>query len=260
MPSSAHNTANHKTETSVDPSEMAHFSKMAEDWWNPNGKFKPLHIMNGCRVRFIKDEICEHFLRAPDSELPLKDLRILDVGCGGGLLCEPMARLGAEVTGVDALENNIKTAMVHAKNSRLNIDYRYSTIEALIENGEKPFDVVLNMEVLEHVTDPGTFIKHCAHMVRGGGITFCSTINRTAKAFAMTILGAEYILNWLPKGTHQYAKFIKPIEMLRMLKNAGLTPDEPLGMVYNPLKGDWKITEDTSVNYLVRSIKRGVKT
>jgi len=260
MPSSAHDTATHKTETSVDPSEMAHFAKMAEDWWNPNGKFKPLHIMNGCRVQFIKDEICAHFLRDPQSELPLKGLRILDVGCGGGLLCEPMARLGADVTGVDALEKNIKTAMVHAQSSGLDIDYRYSTIEALIEGGEEPFDVVLNMEVLEHVTDPGIFIKHCAHMVRNGGVTFCSTINRTAKAFGLTILGAEYIMNWLPKGTHQYAKFIKPIEMLRMLKDAGLTPDDPLGMVYSPLGGSWKITDDASVNYLVRSVKEGVKT
>jgi len=254
MTTNAHNTATYKAGTSVDPSEMAHFAKMAEDWWNPNGKFKPLHIMNGCRVRFIKDEICAHFLRNPDSTLPLKGLRILDIGCGGGLLCEPMARLGAEVTGVDALEKNIKTAMVHAQSSDLDINYRYTTIEALIESAEKPFDVVLNMEVLEHVTDPGTFIKHCASMVRNGGITFCSTINRTAKAFTLAIMGAEYIMNWLPKGTHQYAKFIKPIEMLRMLKDAGLTPDQPLGMTYTPLGGGWKITEDTSVNYLIRSV------
>lgn len=247
--------ATHKTATSVDPSEMAHFAKMAEDWWNPSGKFKPLHIMNGCRVQFIKDEICAHFLRDPARKLPLKGLRILDVGCGGGLLCEPMARLGADVTGVDALENNIKTAMVHAEKSGLDIDYRYSTIEALIDSGEKPFDVVLNMEVLEHVTDPAEFIKYCAAMVRPGGITFCSTINRTAKAFTFAIMGAEYIMNWLPKGTHQYAKFIKPIEMVRMLKDAGLTPDAPLGMTYNPLGSTWKITADTSVNYLVRSVK-----
>ncbi|MCF6219886.1 MAG: bifunctional 2-polyprenyl-6-hydroxyphenol methylase/3-demethylubiquinol 3-O-methyltransferase UbiG [Robiginitomaculum sp.] len=254
MTSTVHKNATHKTSTSVDASEMAHFAKMAEDWWNPNGKFKPLHIMNGCRVRFIKDEICAHFLRDPESEVPLKGLRILDVGCGGGLLCEPMARLGADVSGVDALEKNIKTAMIHAEKSGLDIDYRYTTIEDLIDSGEKPYDVVLNMEVLEHVTDPATFIKHCAQMLRPGGITFCSTINRTAKAFTLTILGAEYIMNWLPKGTHQYAKFITPVEMVRMLKDAGLDPDEPLGMTYNPLAGSWKITNDTSVNYLVRSV------
>lgn len=252
---SAHKSARHKTATSVDPSEMAHFAKMAEDWWNPNGKFKPLHIMNGCRILFIKNEICAHFLRDSESNLPLKGLRILDVGCGGGLLCEPMTRLGAEVTGVDALEKNIKTATVHAEQSGLDIDYRYSTIEALIESGENPYDIVLNMEVLEHVTDPALFTKYCANMVRRGGITFCSTINRTAKAFTLAILGAEYIMSWLPKGTHQYAKFIKPIEMVRMLKDAGLTPDTPLGMTYSPLGGSWKITDDTSVNYLVRSVK-----
>ena len=201
------------------------------------------------------------FLRDPESTLPLKGLRILDIGCGGGLLCEPMARLGAQVTGVDALEKNIKTATVHAKQSGLDIDYRYTTIEDLIDSGEKPFDVVLNMEVLEHVTDPAIFTKHCAQMVRPnskgvGGIVFCSTINRTAKAFILAIMGAEYIMNWLPKGTHQYAKFIKPIEMLRMLKDAGLVPDTPLGMTYNPLGATWKITDDTSVNYLVRSVKQ----
>ncbi len=253
MPSSAHNNANHKTETSVDPSEMAHFAKMAEDWWNPNGKFKPLHIMNGCRVRFIKDEICAHFSKDPNSDMPLKGLRILDVGCGGGLLCEPMARLGAKVSGVDALEKNIKTATVHAQQSGLDIDYRYSTIEALNDCGEEPYDVVLNMEVLEHVTEPSVFIKHCANMVCSGGLMFCSTINRTAKAFTLTILGAEYIMNWLPKGTHQYAKFIKPIEILRMIKDAGLEPDAPLGMTYNPLGVRWRITDDVSVNYLVRA-------
>lgn len=253
-------TATHKTASSVDPAEMTHFAKMAEDWWNPSGKFKPLHIMNGCRVVYIKDKICVHFLRDPDSELPLKGLRILDVGCGGGLLCEPMARLGADVTGVDALEKNIKAAQIHAQKFGLEIDYKYTSVEALLESGQKPYDIVLNMEVLEHVTDPAEFIKTCTGLVRDGGLMFCSTINRTAKAFTLAIMGAEYIMNWLPKGTHQYAKFIKPKEMLRMLKDAGLAPDEPAGMVYNPLGGSWKISDDTSVNYLVRSVKEGVKT
>ena len=260
MASPVHNPApdnkvNHQRATSVDPSEMAHFAKMAEDWWKPDGKFKPLHIMNGCRVAFIKDEICAHFGRDPQDTHPLKGLRILDVGCGGGLLCEPMARLGAQITGVDALEKNIKTAMVHAQKSNLDIDYRFSTVEALLDLDEPPYDIVLNMEVLEHVTDPAQFIKDCAHLVRGGGLTFCSTINRTAKAFTLAIFGAEYIMNWLPKGTHQYAKFIKPIEMVRMLKDAGLDPDAPMGMSYNPLKSTWQITNDTSVNYLVRAVK-----
>ncbi len=244
---------NHIKSVSVDPEEMAHFAAMAEDWWNPSGKFKPLHIMNGCRTGFIKDEICAHFLRDPEAKLPLKGLRILDVGCGGGLLCEPMARMGAEVTGLDALEKNVKTAQVHAAESGLEIDYRYGAIEAMVVAGETPFDVVLNMEVLEHVTDPGAFIKDCGQMVRPGGLMFCSTLNRTAKAFTMAIFGAEYIMRWLPKGTHQYKKFITPAELVRMLKDAGLVPDEPQGMVFNPLGQSWKISDDTGVNYLVRA-------
>lgn len=245
----------HASSVSVDPSEMAHFAAMAEDWWNPNGKFKPLHIMNGLRTRYLKDEICAHFMRDPDADMPLKGIHILDIGCGGGLLCEPMARLGALVTGVDALEQNVKTASAHASASGLDIDYRNSTIEAIVENGEKPFDVVLNMEVMEHVTDPGTFVATCAQMVRGGGMMFCSTLNRTAKAFTLAILGAEYVMNWLPKGTHQYAKFIKPIELTRMLKDASLTPQTPVGMTLNPLTNVWKLSDDTGVNYVVASTK-----
>ncbi len=248
----AQTAPNHIKSVSVDPTEMAHFAAMAEDWWNPSGKFKPLHIMNGCRTGFIKDEICAHFMRDPDIDLPLKGLRILDVGCGGGLLCEPMARLGAHVTGVDALEKNVKTATAHALKSGLEIDYRYGTIEAL---KDKPFDVVLNMEVLEHVTAPPQFVKDCARKVREGGMMFCSTLNRTAKAFTMAILGAEYVMNWLPKGTHQYAKFIKPLELTRMLKDANLSPEKPLGMVYNPIGQTWKISDDTSVNYVVVAVK-----
>lgn len=248
-------TVNHVQSVSVDPSEMAHFAAMAEDWWNPNGKFKPLHIMNGLRTRFIKDELCAHFMRDPDAELPLKGLRLLDIGCGGGLLCEPMARLGATVTGVDALEPNVKTAMAHAQANGLDIDYRFGTIEALVESGETPFDAVLNMEVMEHVVDPALFVKECAEVVRGGGMMFCSTMNRTAKAFAFAIFGAEYVMRWLPKGTHQYAKFIKPIELTRMIKDAGLTPANPVGMVLNPLTQVWKLSEDTGVNYLVCSTK-----
>ena len=251
----AQTAPNHMKSVSVDPAEMAHFAAMAEDWWNPSGKFKPLHIMNGCRTGFIKDEICAHFMRDPNAKLPLKGLRILDVGCGGGLLCEPMARLGAHVTGVDALEKNVKTATAHALKSGLKIDYRYGTVEALTD---KPFDVVLNMEVLEHVTNPPEFIKECAGLVRGGGMMFCSTLNRTAKAFTMAIFGAEYVMNWLPKGTHQYKKFIKPLELTRMLKDANLTPETPQGMVFNPLGQTWKISEDTGVNYVVVAKKSHV--
>ncbi|MBL4871173.1 MAG: bifunctional 2-polyprenyl-6-hydroxyphenol methylase/3-demethylubiquinol 3-O-methyltransferase UbiG [Robiginitomaculum sp.] len=248
----AQSAPNHIESVSVDPVEMAHFAAMADDWWNPKGKFKPLHIMNGCRTGFIKDEICAHFMRVPDASLPLKGLRVLDVGCGGGLLCEPMARLGAHVTGVDALEKNVKIATTHALKSDLDIDYRYGTVEGL---SDTPFDVVLNMEVLEHVTNPPQFIKDCAQMTRDGGMLFCSTLNRTAKAFTMAIFGAEYVMNWLPKGTHQYAKFIKPLELVRMLKDAGLNPASPQGMVYNPLGQSWKISDDTGVNYVVVAVK-----
>lgn len=245
----------HAESVSVDPAEMAHFEKMAEDWWNPTGKFKPLHIMNGCRTRFIKEDICAHFSRDPDAAEPLKGLHILDIGCGGGLLCEPMARLGATVTGIDALEKNVKTAKTHAEQSGLDIDYRFGAVETMIENKKMHFDVVLNMEVIEHVNDPAEFMKTCAHMVGPGGLLFCSTINRTAKAFTMAIFGAEYVMRWLPKGTHQYAKFLKPNELVRMLKDAGLAPDTPQGMVLNPLTNVWKISDDTGVNYVIKAAK-----
>jgi len=246
---------NHIESVSVDAEEMRNFADMAADWWNPKGKFKPLHIMNGCRTKFIKEDICAHFNRDPEAENPLKGLRILDIGCGGGLLCEPMVRLGATVTGVDALEKNVKTAKTHAEQTGLEIDYRFGSVEQMVENGEKPFDVVLNMEVIEHVTDPAAFMKTCAQMVGPGGLLFCSTINRTAKAFTMAIFGAEYVMRWLPKGTHQYAKFLKPDELVRMLKDAGLSPDTPQGMVLNPLTSVWKISHDTGVNYVVKAAR-----
>jgi len=184
---------------SVDPAEMASFARMAEDWWNPSGMFKPLHVMNGARLGYIKESVCAHFHRDPEAELPLKGLRILDIGCGGGLLCEPLTRLGASVTGVDALERNLKTAKTHAEQGGLEIDYRHGTIEQLVASGETPFDIVLNMEVIEHVVSPADFMIDCGAMVREGGIMMCSTINRTLKAFALAIVGAEYILRWLPR-------------------------------------------------------------
>lgn len=235
---------------SVDPKEMAHFEKMAADWWNPTGKFKPLHIMNGARVGFIRDTLCEHFLRDPKADMPLKGLRILDIGCGGGLLSEPLARLGAQVTGVDALESNVKTAKTHAEQTGLEIDYRHGTIEQMVASGETPFDAVMNMEVIEHVTNPEDFIADCAAMVREGGLMICSTINRTLKAFALAIVGAEYILRWLPKGTHHYDKLVRPAELTTWLSRAGLSPDEPVGMNLNPLTDKWTFSDDTGINYV----------
>jgi len=240
---------------SVDPDEMASFARMAKNWWDPNGPFKPLHIMNGARLKFIKETLCEHFHRDPSLDQPLKGLRILDIGCGGGLLCEPMTRLGASVTGVDALEKNLKTAKTHAEQVGLGIDYRHGTIEQLVEAKETPFDAILNMEVIEHVANPPDFMKDCGAMVTEGGLMICSTINRTFKAFSFAILGAEYILRWLPRGTHQYEKLVKPHEIHRWLKKAGLTPQPSIGMSLNPLTSEWRFSDDLSINYVTVGLK-----
>ncbi len=243
------------TSVSVDPREMESFARMAADWWNPTGKFKPLHDMNSFRIGLIKDVLCEHFHRDPNTAKPLKGLRVLDIGCGGGLLCEPMTRLGAVVTGVDALEKNLKTAKTHAAQMDLEIDYRHGTIEQLVASGETPFDVVLNMEVIEHVANPPDFMKDCAAMVREGGLMVCSTINRTFKAFAFAIVGAEYALRWLPRGTHQYEKLVKPTELRRWLIDAGVEPNDPVGMSLNVLTNKWTTSENISINYIVVSEK-----
>lgn len=235
---------------SVDPAEMASFARMAENWWDADGPFKPLHIMNGARLGFIKDTLCDHFHRDPEVELPLKGLRILDIGCGGGLLCEPMTRLGASVTGVDALEKNLKTAKTHADQAGLEIDYRHGTIEQLVQSNETPFDAVLNMEVIEHVANPPDFMNDCGAMVREGGLMICSTINRTMKAFLFAIVGAEYVLRWLPRGTHQYEKLVKPAEIKRWLTDAGLAPDPSIGMSLNPLTSAWRFSDDLTINYV----------
>jgi 2-polyprenyl-6-hydroxyphenyl methylase/3-demethylubiquinone-9 3-methyltransferase len=235
---------------SVDPKEMESFARMAEDWWNPSGKFKPLHNMNGFRIGFIKQTLCETFEIDPDIKRPLEGLRLLDIGCGGGLLCEPLTRLGANVTGVDALEKNLKTAKTHAQQMGLQIDYRHGTIEQLRASDETKFDAVLNMEVIEHVANPPDFMKDCGAMVRPGGIMICSTINRTLKAFAFAIVGAEYVLRWLPRGTHQYDKLVKPVEIQRWLFDAGLEPEPSLGMSLNPLKEKWSFSDDLSINYV----------
>ena len=248
----AHSTTAPETmsRVSVDPAEMESFSRMAENWWDPSGPFKPLHIMNGARIDFIKESLCAHFGRDLGAERPLEGLRLLDIGCGGGLLCEPMTRLGASVTGVDALEKNLKTAGAHAAQMGLEIDYRHGTIEQLVQSGETPFDAVLNMEVIEHVANPPEFMRDCGSMVASGGLMICSTINRTFKAFALAIVGAEYVLGWLPKGTHQYEKFVKPVQMQRWLTDAGLTPDPSIGMSLNPLTNVWKFSDDLGINYV----------
>lgn len=246
----------HIQSVSVDPAEMESFTRMAEDWWNPNGMFKPLHIMNGARLGFIKETICAHFGKDMNTTLPLKGLRILDIGCGGGLLCEPLTRLGASVTGVDALEKTLKTAKTHAQQMGLDIDYRHGTIEQMVKMGETPFDAVLNMEVIEHVANPPEFMKDCASMVSRDGLMICSTINRTMKAFLFAIVGAEYVLRWLPRGTHQYAKLVKPSEIQMWLADAGLAPRPSLGMSLNPLSSQWKFSKDLSINYVTVAINK----
>ncbi|WP_300540516.1 bifunctional 2-polyprenyl-6-hydroxyphenol methylase/3-demethylubiquinol 3-O-methyltransferase UbiG [Maricaulis sp.] len=237
------------TRPSVDPEEVEKFSRIAAEWWDPDSKFKPLHKFNPVRLGYIRDTICEHFGRAGDT--PLKGLRILDIGCGGGLVCEPMARLGARVTGVDAAEANVKTASVHAEQEGLRIDYRHGVAEQLLEAGEDPFDVVLNLEVMEHVANPHTFLIDCAKLVKPGGLMICATINRTSKAFALAIVGAEWIMGWLPRGTHRFGKLVKPAEIRTALSEGGMTLREPVGVTYNPVTDQFSLGSDTSVNYMV---------
>ncbi len=242
--------------TTVDPSEVAKFEAMAAEWWDPNGKFKPLHMLNPCRLDYIISQIAAEYDRVPEQELPFKGLRILDIGCGGGLLCEPMARLGATVVGVDAAERNIPVAQAHAVQSGLDIDYRFNTAEALAADGEQ-FDVVLNMEVVEHVADPLAYLTACQQLLKPNGLMVCSTINRNPKSFAMAIIGAEYVMRWLPKGTHEWSKFITPDELFGLITDAGLEPVDRKGFVFNPITWQWKLSDrDLSVNYVTASIKR----
>ena len=241
--------------TTIDPAEVAKFEAMAAEWWDLNGKFKPLHMMNPCRLGYITQQIAAHFNRDLTESKPLKGLRLLDIGCGGGLLSEPMARLGATVVGADAAEGNIPVAQVHADQQGLEIDYRHTTAEALADAGEQ-FDVVLNMEVVEHVSDPQAYLNACQQLLKTGGIMLCSTINRNLKSYAMAIVGAEHIMRWLPKGTHEWNKFITPDELCDLIKKAGLEPINRTGFVFNPLSWSWSLSDrDLSVNYATASIK-----
>ncbi|MCO4317823.1 bifunctional 2-polyprenyl-6-hydroxyphenol methylase/3-demethylubiquinol 3-O-methyltransferase UbiG [Phyllobacterium sp. 21LDTY02-6] len=240
--------------TTIDADEVARFTRMAAEWWNPEGKFRPLHKFNPARLSYIKEKVCAHFGRDPNEHRPLEGLRLLDIGCGGGLLCEPMARLGAAVVGVDAGETNIEVAKLHAQQSGLDIDYRASTAEALAEAGEK-FDVILNMEVVEHVADVELYMSACAQMVKPGGVMFVATINRTLKALGLAIFGAEYVLRWLPRGTHQYEKLVRPEELESILTGNGLNVVERVGVTYSPLTGRWNRSSDTDVNYMVLGVR-----
>jgi 2-polyprenyl-6-hydroxyphenyl methylase/3-demethylubiquinone-9 3-methyltransferase len=242
-------------QTTIDPSEVAKFEAMAAEWWNPNGKFRPLHLMNPCRLDYITTQIAAEYGRDLTKPLPFAGLRILDIGCGGGLLSEPMARLGADVVGADAAPRNIPVAQVHAQASGLSIDYRFTTAEDLAAAGEQ-FDVVLNMEVVEHVSDPLAYLTACHDLLKSGGIMLCSTLNRNPKSYLMAIIGAEWVMRWLPKGTHDWAKFITPDELYALINRAGLTPVDRKGMVFNPVSWGWSLSaRDLSVNYVTTSRK-----
>ncbi|HAR53291.1 bifunctional 2-polyprenyl-6-hydroxyphenol methylase/3-demethylubiquinol 3-O-methyltransferase UbiG [Roseovarius nubinhibens] len=241
-------------QSTIDPAEVAKFEAMAAEWWDPNGKFKPLHMLNPCRLDYITAQIAAEFDRDLREDRPFAGLRLLDIGCGGGLLSEPMARRGATVIGADAAEGNLPVARLHAEQGGLDIDYRHTTAEALADAGET-FDVVLNMEVVEHVADPLDFLTACRRLLKPGGLHLCSTINRNPKSFAMAILGAEYVMRWLPKGTHDWSKFITPDELYDLLKQAGLSPVDRKGFVFNPIAWSWSISDrDLSVNYVTASL------
>lgn len=240
--------------TTINPDEIDKFAAMADEWWDPNGKFKPLHKFSPVRLAYIRDQVLAHFGRDGRARHPFEGLRFLDIGCGGGLLCEPMARLGATVTGVDAGEKNVKIATVHAEQSGLAIDYRATTAEALAETGET-FDVVLNMEVVEHVADVPLYLKSCADLVAPGGLMVIATINRTARAFALAIVGAEYVLRWLPRGTHSYEKFLTPEEITAIIERNGMKMIDRCGVTYNPLAGEWFKSSDMGVNYMLLAEK-----
>ena len=240
--------------STVEPSEIEKFEAMAAEWWDPHGKFKPLHMINPCRLDYITTQIAGEFNRDLTKSQPFSGLRILDIGCGGGLLCEPTARLGADVVGADAAARNIPVAQAHAQQSGLSIDYRHTTAEQLVADGEL-FDVILNMEVVEHVVNPQTYLSSCRQLLKQGGLHICSTINRNSKSYIMLIWGAEYILRWLPKGTHEWRKFITPDELFDILSTVGLTPVDRKGFVLNPMTWSWRISErDLSVNYVTASI------
>jgi len=236
--------------STVDPAEVARFSKLSAEWWDPKGKMAPLHKINPLRLGYIRDAACAKFARNPRSLTCLDGLRVLDIGCGAGLLCEPLARLGAQVVGVDPSESNIAAARLHAERAHLSVDYRCTTVEAI--DPHERFDIVLAMEVVEHVTDVGAFLGHCAALMKPAGLMVASTLNRTWKSFALAIVGAEYVLRWLPRGTHQWDKFVTPDELAHHLAASKLIVTDQVGVIYTPLADRWSTSaRDLDVNYMV---------
>jgi 2-polyprenyl-6-hydroxyphenyl methylase/3-demethylubiquinone-9 3-methyltransferase len=238
-----------RASASVDPAEVARFERMAARWWDADGPMRALHRLNPVRLAYIRDAACRTFARDPRAPFPLSGLTVLDVGCGGGILSEPLARLGATVTGLDPAAANIAVAKLHAERAGLSIDYRGETVEEVVGWGER-FDLVLAMEVVEHVPDVEAFIASCCAAVKPAGLLAASTINRTLRAFALAIVGAEYVLGWLPRGTHEWDKFVTPDELEAAIEDAGLRVSDVSGVVYNPLRDAWTLSRDTSVNYM----------
>ena len=235
--------------STINKKEIDKFSKIAEDWWNPEGKFKPLHQFNPERIKYIKDNTIKHF-NLINKDKPFKNLNILDIGCGGGLLSEPMSRLGGNVTGIDASEKNIISAKIHAKQNNLNISYFCNSPENFKSN--KKFDLVLNMEIVEHVEDVNFFIKKSSELLKKNGLMFVATLNRTLKSYIFAIIGAEYILRWLPIGTHEWNKFLTPEELTNFGQKNSLVVKKIDGMVFNPLSNRWKVSQDCAVNYIIK--------
>ena len=238
--------------TSVNKKEIDKFSKMANEWWDPEGKFKPLHKFNPVRIKYIKENIINNF-KLKNKFRPLSGINILDIGCGGGLLSEPMSRMGANVTGIDASNKNIKIAKLHSKKNKLKINYLCSSPEKL--KIEKKFDVILNMEIVEHVEDIDFFLKSCSKLLKKNGLMFVATINKTLKSYVFAIVGAEYILRWLPIGTHEWEKFVKPEDLKKILMKYDLSQNKLEGMNFNIIKDEWSISRDLSVNYIAKFIK-----
>lgn len=244
-----------QSDTLIDQKEVERFDAIASQWWDPKGPFAPLHKLTPARITYLRNEICDHLNRDPNQPNCLQNVRILDIGCGGGLVCEPLASLGASMTGIDPGSANINAATLHSKNRGLEIDYRSTTAEALVEKGET-FDIVLCLEVVEHVPNVPEFIKVISNLAKPGGKLLLSTLNRTMKSFALAIVGAEYILRWLEPGTHQWNKFVTPEELKDALQKAALAPTEATGLVYNPLTGRWRLSSDIDVNYFISARKR----
>ena len=242
--------------STIDADEVARFNALADEWWDPQGGLKALHQLNPIRIAYIRDHLSAHFGRDPLSDLPLKGLRLVDIGCGGGLLCEPMARLGAIVVGVDAAEANIETAAHHADASALQIDYRHGSAEALAAAGET-FDGVLAMEIVEHVANFDAFMAATCALARPGGMIVAATLNRTPQAFVLAIVGAEYLLRWLKPGTHDWRKFVRPAEMARRFRAGGVAVTATSGVRYSPFDDDWRLSKDLSVNYMAVGVKEG---